>query len=94
MRDTQTASRDGKFVGLWCLEGKPKERNHLGALVEDGEDNNNETDLKEICCQTVDLTYLTQDKYQCRAAVNRVVKLVSTNTGIFSTSQDTVSLST
>lgn len=45
MRDTQTAWKDGKFVGLQCLEGKSEERNRLRALVEDGE-GNNESDLK------------------------------------------------
>lgn len=58
MRDTYITWRDGKFVGLWCLEGKPEERNHLGVLVEDGK-NNNKSDLKEICFQSVELSCLT-----------------------------------
>jgi len=47
-----------RYVSLWSLEGKLKERNHFGTLVEDWEDKS-KSDLKEIWCQIVDLTCLT-----------------------------------
>lgn len=40
------------------LRGKAAGEKPLGSLFEDGEDNN-KSDLKEIWCQTVDLTCLT-----------------------------------
>jgi hypothetical protein len=56
------------------LVGKPEEKKSLGRLRRRWEDNIR-MNLREIGLEGVDLLHLAQDRDQCRAVVNTVMKL-------------------